>query len=373
MTEFRGVALRSPRVPRRSMAHPLEFKIPGHGEHLVGRRGEINASDKRDLLQNIAAMFDAMSRGEVRAGASEDVELTREQAMKQRREMLIAAYYDGDHRPFTNIGVAIGQDIYETANRDGFMRHFLLKADVQQGAIPRIRFAFKTQFGVAASSATQVQPLMVRSRFLLPPEFYVEDYLMIEEREISQSSGDILEEKLQEGQEAIMVQEDKVWKNLVDKLVGTANQQVNVIGTFTPNALQVMRSQIVAQGLTAVNLVFASDLWNDFLTGSTFTQFYDPVSQYEIVQTGVIGRILGLTLISDAYRVPQLKVLNQGELYMTTDPQYHGAYTDRGPVVAQEINGQANGMGIPARGWYLWEQLSVTVPNARSFVKAVRT
>jgi len=368
-----GITLRNPQA-RPQGIHPTEMKLRnGQGSYLVGRGGEINANDKRELLQNIAEFFNAMSRGEVRASTGEDSELDRQAAKRERKEALTAAYYEQGGRSFQDIGVAIGAEIYETANRDGFMRRFLMRADVAQGSVPRIRFTWKTQFAVAASSATQIQPLMVRSRFLMPPEFYIEDYVMIEEREISQSSGDILEEKLLEGQEAIMVQEDKIWKRLVDALVGAGNQQVNIIGSFTPAALQVMRSQVVSYGLTADTLLFASDLWSDFVSGTNFTQFYDPVSQYEIVQTGVIGRILGLTLISDAYRVPQLKVLQPGEMYMVSRPEYHGAYTDRGPVVAQEVNGQANGMGVPARGWYMWEQMSMVIPNARSFVKAVRT
>jgi hypothetical protein len=366
-----GIMLRQPNAAPSGGMHPLEFKLPGGGNYLVGRGGEINASDKKELLRNIAEFFDAMSRGEVRA-ASPD-EPSKEMLATERKQALIAAYNDRGGRSFTDLGTAIGMELYETANRDGFMRRFLMKADVQQGTIPRIRFSFKTQFAVAASSAAQIQPLMVRSKYLLPPEFYIEDYLLIEEREINQSSGDILEEKLLEAQEAVMVQEDKIWKALVNALVGAANQQVNVVGSFTPQAMQVMRQQITAWGLTADTMIFASDVWSDIVANSAFTQFYDPVSQYEIVQTGVIGRVLGLTMISDAYRVPQLKVFNQGEIYMVTRPDYHGAYTDRGPVVAQEINGQANGMGVPARGWYLWEQMSMTVPNARSFVKAVRT
>jgi hypothetical protein len=364
-----GFLLRQPdRAPARM--HPLEFKLPG-SNHLIGRNGEISANDKKELLRNIAMMFQAMSQGEMRAGSTN--EPSREVIAAERRQALVAAYNDRGGRSFQDLGTAIGMELYETANRDGFMRRFLMKADVQQGSIPRIRFSFKTQYAVAASSAAQIQPLMVRSKFLLPPEFYVEDYLLIEEREINQSSGDILEEKLLEAQEAVMVREDTIWKNLANALVGAANQQVNVVGSFTPQAMQVMRQQITAWGLTADTMLFASDVWSDILTNSSFTQFFDPVSQYEVVQTGVIGRVLGLTLISDAYRVPQLKVLNQGEIYMVTRPDYHGAYTDRGPVTAQEINGQANGMGVPARGWYLWEQLSMTVPNARSLVKAVRT
>jgi hypothetical protein len=363
---YSGIALRS-----QVKLHPTEMKIPGSNEHLVGRNNEINANDKAQLLRNINALFVSMASGEVMQG-NEAVAAERNTARKERREALTAAMADRNGRSFQDLGTAIGAEIYETANRDGFMRRLFQKADVQQGTIPRIRFAYKTQYAVAAASATTVAPLNARSKFLLPPEFYIEDNLLIEEREISQSSGDVLEEKLLEAQEAIMVREDALWKAIVNKLVGAANQLVTIVGSFSPQALQAMRNQIQAWGLPADTLLFANDIWNDILTNSQFTQFYDPVSQYEIVQTGVIGRVLGLTLISDAYRVPQLRVFNQGEMYLVSRPEYHGAYTDRGPVTAQEINAAANGQGMPARGWYLWEQMSMVSPNARSIVRATR-
>jgi hypothetical protein len=59
-------------------------------------------------------------------------------------------------------------------------------------------------------------------------------------------------------------------------------------------------------------------------------------------------------------------------MYMVTRPDYHGGYTDRGPVVANEIDNKANGNGSPSRGWYLSELLSMVLANPRSFVRITR-
>jgi hypothetical protein len=150
-----------------------------------------------------------------------------------------------------------------------------------------------------------------------------------------------------------------------------SNPLTTIIGGFTPQALQVMRSNLLAQNLPADTCLFASNIWDDILTNTAFTNFYDPVSQYEIVQTGVIGRVLGMTLLSDSYRVPQLRVLNQGEIYVLPRPEFLGGYTSRGPVIANEVNAATNGQGIPARGWYLYEILSMAAPVPQAVVKAV--
>jgi len=361
--------------------HPTEAKVfPGSAEGLVGRNNELNASSNADMLKTIANFFSQMANGQImspeqtqRANNTPTNYAVSAATKQEKRQALIAAFQDKTNRSWEELGVAVGQELYETANRTGFMRRFFLKSDVAMGSIPRIRFNFKTQFAVAMASATQVQPLMARSKFLLPPEFYVVDNLLIEEREIFESTGDILEEKLLEAQEAVMVQEDKAFIRLMDALVGSANELVSITGSLTPNTLQTMRADMQAWDLPADTLLFATDIWNDILTGGFATNFYDPVSQYEIVQTGVIGKVLGLTLISDAYRVPQLRVLNQGQMYLLSRPEFLGAFTDRGPVNAQERNAAADGQNIPARGWFLWEMLSMTAPNGRAVVQATRS
>lgn len=352
----------------RSRPHPTELKFGD--THLVGGNGEINASDKKDLINKIGHFVTQLSNGQVMTAAEQE---TFKVTAAEKRLAVTAAYNDHTGRTFSELGAALALEISELANRDGFMRRFLQRQDVEQGQFPQIRINFKTQVAVVASSAAQVQPTMVRSKFLLPPEFYIVDNLMIEQRDITRTNSDIMEEKLLEGQEAIMVAEDRLFLKLANKLIGSSNNLVNVVGSFTPQALQALRAQIANWGLPTTNLLFASDVWSDFLTSTGFSTFYDPVSQYELIQTGMLGRLLGMNLVSDAVRAPLLRVLNTGEMYIFTTPEYLGAYTDRGPVVAHETNGMSNGMGMPARGWYMMEQMSMAVVNGKGIAKAIRS
>jgi hypothetical protein len=360
------VSVRSQRKP-----HGIEIPVrPGSSEKLVGRGGEINASSARDFLETLASLAGQYARGEVMTASDERAyKLT----SSDRREALVAAYNDQSGRSWQELGATIGTELYETANREGFMRRFLQRADVVQGGIPRIPVNFKSTYAFQAASPSQIQPTLARNRYLLPPEFYIEAHVWVEEREIFQSTADILEQKLLEAQEAVMVQEDKVWKRLADRISGLANTQLSIVGGLTPQNLGLMRQQILQWNLPTTSLLFSNDVLTDFTTNTAFGAFFDPVTQYEVVQTGYIGRLLGLQLLTDAFRVAQLKVLNQGDIYLLSNPEYHGGYTDRGPVTANEVNASASGHGVPARGWHLWEMMSVVLSNARSVVYASRS
>ena len=73
---------------------------------------------------------------------------------------------------------------------------------------------------------------------------------------------------------------------------------------------------------------------------------------------------------TDAYRTAPLKVLDQGDVYIVSGPEYHGGFADRGPVESSELDGAYE--GVNARGWYLVETIAMLVHNARSVVKGKR-
>ncbi len=68
--------------------------------------------------------------------------------------------------------------------------------------------------------------------------------------EIAQNPGDILTEKYQDGLEAIMVQEDRIWKRLADNAAKTDND-VFLFNTLTPAIFSQMMIQINTNGLAA--------------------------------------------------------------------------------------------------------------------------
>jgi len=281
------------------------------------------------------------------------------------------AAFKGDRDGWQELGAAIGAEISEVANRDGFMRRFLVRADLAQGTMPRLRVRWANVTALYASSASQVHPLFVRDKYIYPPEFYVLGNIMVEEREIAQGAGDMLEDAFLRTQEQIMVQEDRLLKIFFDNTVGVANAQQLLAGGLTPSGLAATREQIITWGLPADKFLMAANIWTDIVgNAASWANLFDPVTQYEIIQTGFLGTLLGLQLITDAYREPNQKVLNAGDMYITSRPDTLGAYTDRGPVNAVPVDQQLH--GIPARGWFFSELLSMTVVNSRAIVKATR-
>ena len=290
----------------------------------------------------------------------------KKKASENRRKALVEAF--ANDQKWSELGAELSKALYTTANREGFMRKLFSRQDISQGNIPRIPVKFKNVMAYKAAGAGQIIPENVRDKYVMPPEFYIEANLWIEERELAQGTGDQLEDKFYEAQENIQVAEDRHWKYLCDHTVGLQNDLQILGGGLDPDSLALMKEQVARWNLPCLNLLFATDGLND-LNGTVFGSWFDPVSQYEIVMSGTLGRLSGMTITTDAYREPMLKVFDRGEMYITSSPEFHGGYTDRGPV--QSINKEASGEGMgPARGWYVWELISMVLHNARSVVKA---
>lgn len=345
---------------------------PGSRERLVGADGNLNAGNSRELMQTMASLMQMVANGDVMTLKEQrqvEASVSPKSDTAARREVLTASYHD-QGRQWAELGAAISADVSVVADREGFMRRMLLRVEVPQGQLARIRVRQKNVVAITAAAPMQVNPVFLRDIYFVPPEFYVKANIRVEEKELMQGSGDILEDKFFETQEAIMVTEDRTWKKAVDDVVGASNDLQILAGGLTPASLSQMRTQVMRWGIPAQTLLLSADIWDDIIGQTAFSQWFDPVSQYEIVMTGNLGNLLGMSIYTDAFREPTLKVLNQGEMYIVSSPELHGTFTDRGPVQSQEVNNYAD--GVPARGWSFWEMISLTIHNTRSVVKAVK-
>ena len=343
-----------------------DFRLQAGGERLVGHNGEINASSKLDLLQQAGRLMAAASEGAVMTEAEAQA---REENKKTNRHLIQAAMKSPEtHRI---VGEKLADNIYMTANRKGIMRRFLNKIDLKQGDIPRFPVRRKNVSAVMLSSSTRLETQIVTDRWLTPPELQLGTRLFVPQNEINQSSTDILEEKFVEGLEAIMVTEDRLYYNTIQQTVGIDNERQVVAGTLTPLALMSARQQVTRWGLKAMYCWMASDLFTDMVGDSSFVAAVDPVARHELVMTGQIATLFGMTLISEAYRHPEHKVLNEGEFFVISDPAMHGAYSDRGGVDSQPIDTTVE--KVIGKGWLITESMSMAVANARSVVAGLRS
>lgn len=351
--------------------HPVvasEFRISagtGLGQvrsRAIGLNGEINASNKRDLLANSRALMEAASAGEVSA---EERLFT----ARRNKELVTAAFRD--HSAHQVLGERMADEIYMTANRKGFARRFLNRMELKQGDIPRFPVRKKNVTAFLTTGPTKVETEVVTDKWLLPAEVEIRARPFVPQVEINQSPSDVLEEKYVEALEAIMVGEDRYWYNLSKMTIGVDNNMSLVSGTLNPLSLMSVRQQVAQWGLKAAYCLMASDLFIDIVGDVDFYNAIEPVARHELVMTGQLGTLYGMTLISEAYRHPEHKVLSVGEFAIVSDPLTHGAYSDRGGVDSVPIDGVTE--KIAGRGWLLSEAVAFAIANSRSVAWALRT
>jgi hypothetical protein len=336
-----------------------DFRFAGESSRAIGANGEINASSKKDVLNRSLQLMQAQARGEVvTASAMEE----RQRIVAQNKELLQAAFDNpGAHRV---LGEKMADQLYVTANRKGYARRLMVRHELKQGDIPRFAVRKKNVQAVMLTGPTAINTQIALDKWLTPPELTVGARVFVPQTEINQSNTDVLEEKFIEGLEAIMVTEDRLHYNLTKATIGIDNNLTIITGNLSPLTFMSVRQNVQKWGLKPMYCLMASDLFVDIVGESGFQQAIEPVARHELVMTGELAILYGMTLISEDYRHPEHKVLSQGEFMISSDPMFHGAYSDRGGVDSQPID--TINERIVGRGWLFQESLAMAVANTRS-------
>lgn len=338
-----------------------DYRAPGSSELLVGRNGEVNASNKRDLLNQQLKLLSASVNGEVTTA-------DRVARAQRNRDIVHAMFNSGAvHK---ELGEVMASDLYQAANRRGFARKFLARQDLVNGQFPTVKLRLKDVVVTYGTAPAKTETQIVRDKLFMPPEVILEARPFVEQREINTSPGDVLDEKYAEALEAIMVGEDRLWYNAANKLQGLDNDLTIISGTLTPLTLMEVRNNVARWDLPVPQLLMASDLYNDIVGDSTFIQAIEPVARHELIMTGELAVLYGMSITSDAYRHPEHRVLSKGEFFAISDPVTHGQYTDRGGIDTEVITGATE--KIAGKGWWMTESFSLVIANSRSVAKGIR-
>jgi len=339
-------------------------------EPFFDAQGEINASNKKDLIMSIASIIDGYRRND--GGVGSEAPKTRQAARKVLEENLQSlreAFHDRQGNSFQVIGETMGDEIYETMGRQGIARHILNSKTVGMGEVNRVRVRKKDVVGWQTTTAGMIVPSVVKNHWVYPEETYLIANIHIEDRDIAQADVDILDEKFQDGLEQIMKKEDDYAKIMFDNTVGVANPQI-VFGTLTPNIFSRLRTSVGTWGIPPTSCVLAWNLWDDFLTGAEFAQYYDPATKREVIQEGMLGSFMDVTLYTDGIRYSTLRVLADGEIYVFGPPEATGEIGERISLTTKATDQYMNGR--PIRGWFMEQCESITVPNSRSVAKGLK-
>lgn len=339
---------------------------------LSSSTGEFNAHDQKELIRSITQLMQATASGEIvpanQSALSSSEKFAKE--LQERREVLASAYNDASGKQWAALGANLALQLQEQRNREGFMRRIAVGQTLRQGEIARVTLPAWDAVAVTATSSASVGYQMIRNKIFQPEEFEINANLRVEQLEIEQVSGDILEDVYNQGLDAIMVAEDRLWKMAADKTVGVTNPLNYIAGQLTTQVLAQIRQGVSDWNLPATTAIISNDFWSDVIGSQDFAQFLDPVTKYDLALHGNLGTLIGMNLLTDAFRQPNQKVLNRGEIYVVSSPENHAAYTDRGGVRSTPTSGADH--GNTTRGWLMSEMFSFVLANPRSVSKGRR-
>jgi hypothetical protein len=336
-------------------------KLAFADSRLSDSKGDMNAVSKKDLMEAIGSLQKAVTGGHF---VEQSVETTETAA--RRAELVTAAVQDRDGAAWKALGELIGDEVFETMGRQNFAPKTLLTKPLARGEVGRIRIRKKDVLAFFATRNPEVIASQVRQHYVYPPEYYLVGRILIEDAEIEQASGDLLDDKYQDGLEQIQRQQDLVWKRLVDASATVYNDSF-LFNTFTPTVFASMQNQVMRWGIPVHMAIVAFDLWPDIVADTEFSTWFDPVHKHEIVMNGYLGNILGCQIHTDGFRYDTLQVLAPGEVYFLGAPANLGAITRRKDLSTAPIN--LHLLGRPERGWFFEQIEGMAIVNPRAVAK----
>lgn len=365
---------------------PTPSSLSGAGyrrgaERLFGADGQINASDDRELIQKIGALLNGSQQrtasvGDKRKGQPQGPRLferktTDEYArhLQVYEHALRVAATDGTGQGHRIIGEVLGDEVYETLGRESFAPVCLMFRELDGKEVGRVRVRKKDVTAQISTTNITTNRTMVRQFYVYPSEYYITASASIEEKELAQAGGEILDEKYQDLLEQVLVQQDTRIKTQFDATVGVFNPLVSFV-TFTPTFFTQAKINIDHWGIPCTRAVMAWDLWNDISAQAEFANWFDPVTKHEMILDGRLGSLMDVQLITDALRYDTLRVLNDGEIYFLGPASAVGVILQRKALQANPTD--RYNFGQPERGWYLVQiQSDAVFPRAVSKAQRV--
>lgn len=347
------------------LQHVMEARRAGSREFIVGAGGEFNAGSKAELLRTHVEIMEGIANKRMSMESARQVK----QASAQIHAQMQEAYQDRVSGRWLTMGAAMATEISNYAEREAFMRKFMVEFPVNMGEKAEIRPKIKTMVAQVSTAPTEIRPVNVEDHSLTLPEFNITAGVRISRNDAFRRGPGLLEEKLLEAQEAIPVEEDRV---MLRHFRAACAGRVELIDSLSSTNLTALQDTIDGYGFSVATMLMASNVMKDIISNaSDFGDRLNPVSHLEMLQTGFLATLFGMEIVTDAYREPTLKVLNRGEIFLMVAPQNMGGYISRGPVEVTEIDGMQQ-RNIPERGYNLIETIGMCVFNPKGIVQAIR-
>lgn len=331
-------------------------------ENLFDNSGNLNASDKAEAFDKIAAVLGGMQDGKYdvytkKASSMFDhyqrnATVADDEAYGILREALANPQSDG----FRVVGENLLNPIKEVLDYEGMARKVFMPRNVKSGET--IRYD-KDQYVMGYQIAEDGQtPQSVQiGQYYYPPECDITCYPSIEVKDQFRAQFDIMARIQDRARQAIEYQEDLKMVNVLQAAANASNSQT-YFTSLNLAALESLCYQIERHRLITSKILIHRQELGDIRT--TLSQTVDPLTQREIFMSGYIANFFNAQIITTA-GTNTYEILQPGEVLAVTDAEHLGGMPIRVELYSEPVSEFVN--GFPRRGWFYHEVISMFVAN----------
>ena len=339
--------------------------------NIFNTHGELNAANVKDALSQIvkyaSLIEDLQPANATQAGAPSLSD-------EQRDEMIKQALMTQEGK--IALGQAMATPIRRNLDYQGVGRKALVVDPLPQGALPIYDRDIDVAAVVVSSNGSAPESRVFGDRVTIP-EFEVVSNPTVRIAEVKRRRFNIVDRAQQKAKQEIQAQEDA---NIFAALDFAAQQENSPVDLDPITNASTSASQSTTQGTLQksgmLNLKRQIDRWdlvtskyflniNEFTdildwesAGSGGASAVDPVTQRELLQTGLYGHIFGADIIVS-------KVVPAGTSYAAADPEFVGVMPVRQDIEVLPAD-EPKQLKL---GWVVSEIIGIGIVNPRGVAK----
>ena len=325
---------------------------------MFNNQGQMNASDLRDALTQIAKYASLLQEGQ-----PSNVGLTSPSMSEDARDSLISRAINTQEGKLA-LAQAMANPIRRNLDYHGLARRALVVDPLPQGALPTYDRDIDVAAVVISSNGTGPESRVFGDRVVVP-EFEIYSNPTVRIAEVKRRRFNVIDRAVQKARQEIMAQEDANIFAALDAAASVENTVQDIADAgMLKRDLRELKVQVDRWDLVTTKFFMNINEFNDILGwGSGGGQGVgggevDPVTQREILQTGLYAHLWGADILVS-------KIVPPGTVYAGADPEFLGVMPIRQDIEVLPAD-EPKQLKL---GWVVNEIIGIGIVNPRGCAK----
>jgi hypothetical protein len=321
---------------------------------MFNSQGQLNAWDKSDAMQQLVKYAGILANNQPsNVAPASDPSFTEQQKDALLKKALLTQ--EGK----LALGQAMANPIRRNLDYQGVGRKALVVDPLPQSAIATYDKDIDVSATVISSNGSAPESRVFGDRVSIP-EFEVVSNPTVRIAEVKRRRFNVIDRAQQKARQEIQAQEDANIFAALDFASDSTNGGENTVGTLTATMaktdLIALKREIDQWDLVTTRFFMNIREFTDILswTSGGGTGDVDPVTQREILQTGLYGHIWGADIIVS-------KIVPRGTVYGTADPEFVGVMPVRQDIEVLPAD-EPKQLKL---GWVVNEIIGIGIVNSR--------